>query len=534
MQSKKIKVVFFSPFSFIWPHALPEYQLATILHQEGFEIVVIGCGKSYAGFCTSMEAAGLSIDAAGEEKAAICERCVQSHNLLAKNFADINFQLIESYGGGLDIDEDCPREIDEILTYEEKGVSVGRLALYETLIKFKKKNMFLSDFERRHFELSFKNARKVLYQAEKALENERPDIVVCYSPQYVIPGIFAAVANREDIRVIFIEGSSNDVERYSHLRMWDWEVHGLSQPALAVTERFDTYQLTRNGAKRAEKLMEVRAKATAFSSYTSASSGASPYEVFGLDSARKYFLMAMSSYDEVYSGYIIGKLPLSRYQGQVFKDQTEWLKATVAWFREHPELQLVVRPHPREFPNRREGVLSANWKEWSSVLQKLPANVKVDHPDQKFSLYDHLSNVAVVITGWSSVAVEALSAGIPVVTYDEKLPTFPPSMQYTGASVDEYFENILNAYSENRKKHFKHEAKRWLAYTSEVGTVEVGGRIEDRFNVLKKVKLRRSIFELGCRYFDLKLPPSRKDVRRICSLFLAEGSSLFELPHEES
>jgi hypothetical protein len=525
-----MKVTFFSPFSFIWPHALPEFQLATILSSEGIDVTMIGCNKSYAAFCTSMEAAQLSIHSTSEEKADICRRCIHNRELLKRNAGDVKFKLTEDYFDAPDDDIECPQENEAILEFEKDGIPLGRLALYETLIKFKKSNMIWADLERRYFEVSFRNSLKVLKQAEAAIKTERPDVIVCYSPQYVIPGIFAAVARRENIRVIFIEGSSNDVERYSHLRMWDWETHGLSQPALAASDRFDRYQLTKDGAKRAERLMKVRANATAFSAYTSGSTNASPYSVFNLDKTRKYFLMAMSSYDEVYSGYMIDKLPLSRFEGQVFKDQTEWLKATVEWFARHPELQLVVRPHPREFPNRREGVLSSNWKEWSRVLENLPINVKIDHPDLKFSLYDHLSHASVVITGWSSVAIEALSKGIPVVTYDEKLPTFPFSMQYTGSTAEAYYENILKASADTRFEHFKSEAKRWLAYTSEVGTVEIGGRIDDRLPILKKFKTRRLLTEPISRHLDVRLQPSQRDVKKIMSLVLGEGTSLFDLP----
>lgn len=530
MQQKNIKVTFFTPFSFIWPHALPEFQLATIFSNEGIDVTVIGCNKSYSGFCTSMESVGLTIDSSSEEKGGICRRCVHNRELLKETACDVTFKLIESYSDAPDDDIKCPQENEAILGFEKNGIPLGRLALYETLIKFKKSNMIWSDLERRHFEVSFRNSLKVLKQAEAAIQTERPDVVVCYSPQYVIPGIFAAVAKRENIRVIFIEGSSNDVERYSHLRMWDWETHGLSQPALAVSDRFDSYQLTKDGAKRAERLIEVRANATAFSAYTSGPTNASPYDVFDLDITRKYFLMAMSSYDEVYSGYMIDKLPLSRFEGQVFKNQTEWLKATVEWFAKHPELQLVVRPHPREFPNSREGVLSPNWKEWSGVLQNLPVNVKIDHPALKFSLYDHLMHASVVITGWSSVAIEALSKGIPVVTYDEKLPTFPSSMQYTGSTAEAYYENILKAYTDTRSEHFKSEAKRWLAYTSEVGTVEIGGRIDDRFPILKKLKARRLLTETVSRHLDKRLPPSQRNVKKIMSFVLGAGTSLFDLP----
>ena len=104
--------------------------------------------------------------------------------------------------------------------------------------------------------------------------------------------------------------------------------------------------------------MAVRENASAHSAYTNAAQNHSPHDVFGLDKTKKYILMAMSSYDEVYSGFVIGKLPRGRFEGRVFKNQIEWLKETIAWITDHPELQLVVRPHPREFPNERENIAS--------------------------------------------------------------------------------------------------------------------------------------------------------------------------------
>jgi hypothetical protein len=526
------KVLFFSPFAFIWQHAVPEFQLAQVLHDQGLEVKIIGCRRSYATFCTAMESIKVSVNADQSVKDKVCTGCIRSSERLQKAFPRLPFSPIEAYAVGADAPPgagiDIPKTPDAMLGYTVDGVDVGRLALYETLIKYKKFNMDLKPVERQSFEALFLNALKVLKQATNALRTEKPDVVVCYSPQYVIPGVFAAVAARENIPVIFVEGSSNDIERYSHLRMWDWETHGLNQPALKNLQRFESYKFTDKRAARARKLMAIRESASAFSAYTSAAKDVSPYDVFGLDRSRKYILMAMSSYDEVYSGYIINKLPLARFEGGVFRNQVDWLRETIAWFSSHPELQLVVRPHPREIANAREMTDSPHVKEWSAVLESLPANVKIDHPDQKFSLYDHFPHISALITGWSSVGVEALSKGVPVVTYDQELPTFPKSIHYTGSSRPEYFENILRASRDTDRDRHIQDATRWLAYASEIGTIEIGGRFNDRFKSLTNA--RQTFGEGLSRRLDLLFPPSRVDAGRILDLIQRKGSSLFDLP----
>ncbi|MFO1249454.1 MAG: hypothetical protein U1E93_14860 [Alphaproteobacteria bacterium] len=524
------KVLLYTPFAFIWPHAVPEFQLAQILVDQGLEVKAIGCNRSYATHCTSMEATSLPLDADPARKDKVCRACISNRHLLAKSFPAIPYVPIEDYQDGSEKElVEIPQTPDDILNFKMDGVDIGRLALYEPLIKFKKFNMDLSPRERQYFETYFRHAVKVLKQANAVFRKEKPDVVICYSPQYVITGVFAAVAAREGIRVIFVEGSANDVERYSHLRMWDWGVHGLNQPALKAPSRFENFKLTPEREARARKLMAVRENASAHSAYTNAAQNHSPYEVFGLDKNRKYILMAMSSYDEVYSGFVIGKLPRGRFEGRVFKNQIEWLKETIAWIADHPELQLVVRPHPREFPNVRENIASPHVKEWQPVLESLPPNVKIDHPDLKFSLYDHMKHVDVLMTGWSSTGVEALSKGVPVVTYDDKMTIFPPSIHYTGSSRDEYFANILRACQDSDRERNIRNATRWLAYTSEAGTVKTGGRIEDRFKILTKFNFRRYLRRFA-RNLDLMFPPSKEDAARALALVEGKGPSLFELP----
>jgi hypothetical protein len=164
-------------------------------------------------------------------------------------------------------------------------------------------------------------------------------------------------------------------------------------------------------------------------------------------------------------------------------------------------------------------------------MENLPTNVRLDHPSLKFSLFDHLSVVDVVITGWSSTGVEALAKGIPVVTYDQNLPTFSPLIHLSGTTREKYFENLLRAEKFVRSNLNRDNATRWLAYTADVGTVKVGGRITDRMGIPQYWRVSQIInsrhLSFVVKRIELWLPPSRSGDRKIVELVKGKVKSLY-------
>ena len=474
--------------------------------------------------------------AISHQKNRICGSCMKSRTQLSElgRRAGVKSKKLPTVADAGEL----PTDLDDMLAYTLGDVPVGKISAYETLIKFKKTDTNLDDFENKHFAISLSNAKKVYFQAKEYLSNEQPDVVICYSPQYGVPGVFAAVAKSMNIRVLFVEGSSNDAERYSHLRIWDWEKYGLTQPALKHLENFDSYELTESRMARAKRQIESRFNSKDFAVYSTRQSGRNPYEFFGLDRTKKTVLISVSSYDEVYSGYFINKLPRERLIGDVFENQIDWLKSTMNWARENPQLQFIVRPHPRELSNKREGATSAHSKIWGGLLESVPSNVAVDYPHFGFSIFDHLEHVDVLSTGWSSTGIDALAKGLPVVTYDSDLPTFPPSIHLTGKSKETYFENLLTACKGGRNEENKLNALRWLAYNSEVGTIEIGGRATDRvssslFQPLFRY-LNSKYLKFLMRPLDVRARKVQKDRDRVLDLVFGRTSCLFETPSKNS
>jgi len=69
------KALFFSPFSNIWVHALPEVSLMKSLIKDNYEVGYIKCDKLLTGFCICMSAIQMNFDAREPETNEGCIEC---------------------------------------------------------------------------------------------------------------------------------------------------------------------------------------------------------------------------------------------------------------------------------------------------------------------------------------------------------------------------------------------------------------------------------------------------------------------------
>ncbi len=204
-------------------------------------------------------------------------------------------------------------------------------------------------------------------------------------------------------------------------------------------------------------------------------------ERWGVKDGQKILLMTLSSYDEAYAALLVDGFPEKKVFSDVFRTQADWIKATMEWVAKRPDLFVVLRVHPRDFPNKRENLRSEQSFMLEHLLENVPDNVHVNWPSEGVSLYDLLDDTDALITGWSVTAMEALVLGVPVVTYDSNLPSYPKDIHYTGRSADAYFANIDKALEDGWQFGNALNGFRWLAYNYVTCTVNVSrefGRFE--------------------------------------------------------
>ena len=363
------------------------------------------------------------------------------------------------------------------LDFAFRGIPVPRLAGYEVSLKFKSWDVATSGAGSAEYHLTVRDVCLTVAAATAFFaQNSNFSTVVIRSPHYATNGAFARVAREKGLRVIFLDGSANISEDYTHLMLWDWGKYSSANPAIHYFNQ-KNLTLDQPSIKRLNRHFEALKRGTSHKAYSAAKSGVdSAISQVGADTKKPTALLALSSMDESVAAQNAGVNPSFKYPGSVFSDQFEWVRETIEWFRENQSLQLVVRVHPREFPNKRESKTSPAGIRWEKELSQLPPNIFLNHPNQALSLYDFLDEIDVLVTGWSSVGLEAALQDVALITYDSALPGYPASIGLTGTSKEEYFQNLESALNGSTGIPFRENALKWMHVLMNLGTTRLGGR----------------------------------------------------------
>jgi len=496
------RILVFTPFAAIWPHSLLENQLLKQLPSSEFEIIRVSCKGILNSHCVVMESIGMLHDAAPESKQRVCNRCIKSSDKLSDDLS----QSSEILKNTIWLDDLLSAEelqkirsevtnlasLNDIKSTTREGLSVPTVStsvMYDAILKFKKINLQFSEDEIEYLRIQILNSAIVSFVATKILSQHSPDTVLIYSPQYSTNSAFAEVADQFGIPVYFIEGSSNFNEASTNLRIWKWQKYKLINPALLAWKNRPLKALTPNDIRRVGNHFQASLNGVAFSYSANSNSHVDIRKYFGIPKGNKVWLLTISSFDEAFAAFAVGAFPKDKYQSTVFENQFSWVSATIDWLERNniENLSLIVRLHPRDLPNRREKHVAEQATIWSDLLENLPANVLIDHPKDRFPISHYFDQINGLLTGWSSTALDALMQGIPVVTYDARLPSFPPSIHITGRSRDEYFRNLKQLLDLEKSSSNMVRAREWLAYTFLDGTVALKGRMRDQ-KIFKKFR----------------------------------------------
>jgi hypothetical protein len=477
--------------------------LARALVEAGNIVSVLTCGGTYS-YCETMESKGFS---PGDSSRMSCVDCLNGCAAIQKQMGLILFTLF-SYISPSDC-ENFKKLVTKTLTKRNintmyLGVNVGKLALYNFILRNKKNSLDFSDDEWKEYGVYLYNSLLSIYGFSLHVASNTPDTIIAFSPQYstINPALQYAIQN--GIKVIFIESGTSLGDRLGTMRVWDWSVHKLVNPAVSYWKKTQPYRATSNGVKSVVEHYEQLLRGHHFAVYSSSTQGLqfNPASYFGIDQHKKVLLMTLSSFDEAYAAYLIDGFPDEKVKSNVFFSQIEWIQETIKWVSEQPSIFLLIRVHPRDFPNKRESFRSEQSFELEKLLSNTPSNVRVNWPSENISLYQIYRITDLVITGWSITAIEGLILGIPVVAYDRNLPSYPDDIILTGSTRGDYFENIQIGLSAGLSFNNVINGFRWLSYCFVDNTVSISKKIS------KKEYSKDRIFDRIFEVFSSKIPPT--------------------------
>jgi hypothetical protein len=100
-----------------------------------------------------------------------------------------------------------------------------------------------------------------------------------------------------------------------------------------------------------------------------------------------------------------------------FPSQLHWLKATLQWFAQHLDRQLVIRVHPAELRGRVSRQRVAD--DVARIMPVLPPNIRVVAPDSAISTCELGEMADAALIYGTKVGIELAAFGVPVVVAGE-------------------------------------------------------------------------------------------------------------------
>jgi hypothetical protein len=531
-----MRILFFSPFSGIWEFAALEGRVAAALARAGHHVVFVTCGGLFQRHCLVMAAHGLPPDAAPAARAAVCRDCTLHAGALRgqPGLEGVELTRVLAAAERGDV-ERLIEGLDEqsALALEVDSIPVGRRALYPFLALKKKDRLDLSAAEWAEYRDQLQNTVLAVRSAQVLIDRHRPDAVVSYSSTYSVVAACLEVARLRGIKDYFIEASGGMGSRHYRAIL---ARGGIAAWYAALRERWE--QVADRPAEPAhmhlvtEHMLHLFGARSVFVYSASAQSGSFDARArLGASPGQRVLLATMSSYDEWFAAEQAGLMPVHQ---SAFASQIEWVGMLFEMLRRRPELFLVLRVHPREFPNRRDTTYSAHARRLLEVLQDIPSNCHVNWPDQKLSLYDLAKDVDVVLNAWSSAGKELTLLGLPVVEWAPDVLLYPPEPRYVARGVEEYEACIDRALADGWSAARVRRMYRWCAMEYGAATFESAPPPGSQWGAARFSRravgaLHRRLSPLGADRAMLRRPLAVAACRRISEAIAAGANTLAHL-----
>ena len=359
-------VLFFAPEAGIVPHYVPHCVLAKSLQERGHRALIVRCLDVYPQ-CVVMDSLGWVGEVSDEQRKSVCNAC---HNLATEMAGAYGLSVIDLRDY---VDDALLREVDQLTaelpadlsTFEFEGVRFGKFCGALAAVTFKTTDFGGSDPLVRALLIKYLKGSLISYRVMQKLTRLINISRVVHFNQYAMLLAAAFAARRAGIpttnlthaairaidrrRVVFLPELLPIVTFRHQLQEWpQWRNLALSQAIVSDIGEDTIY----------------RTASSSVFIYSPVHTGAIDdlFSRLKLRPERRLLVAFTSSLDEVAANnhYLeaVGMAPFP--EKQPFRDQIDWLEALIDRVECSPNLQLVVRVHPREGANRRDSRVSAH------------------------------------------------------------------------------------------------------------------------------------------------------------------------------
>ncbi len=302
---------------------------------------------------------------------------------LAEAFlADIDVKQSESFSYHLDLDRWMESEFD--------GMPLARYAAYEFLISRKLHDPRVPEELQDEFRQYIYNVALTSRVAWSALQDLRPDRVITYNTLYGVNRVWKHLSEEMGIPCYSIHGGPSVAKLHNTLMTnRDDNDHLLLAQDDTIREHL-SHPISPKAVSTVGDTLVAQLEATSVWVYSRAHEKLHPSQIrnrLGIDATQKVVLAALPSADERFSAFVSG-LSALKQEPRVFPTQSSWLKTLSDYSTERPDVVIIVRLHPRMYPNKREGQSAASLTGLLDAVQNRSVNMIINTPTDEISLSD--------------------------------------------------------------------------------------------------------------------------------------------------
>jgi hypothetical protein len=482
-----MKILFFSPHAYYAVHALPEALVAEALKYKGHEIIYVACNNVLNSYCLCMSS--IKSDSSIDIKNKTCNQCKINRDQIISEF-HFNTIFIEDF-----INKNDLTQIDLIINnlnnknfidFEYNNISVAKMATYEILLNRKLNSFDFNEEEWSEYKLYLKNTLITTFAAEKIIQKYKPNRVVTYNSLYSINNAVCSIANKFGILNYTLHAGSHHKYRLSEMTIFRDKINSILINKHNSWYEYKNNDLNDSSLNSANEhiLALLEAKSPWVYSIKSQKINESYLKLFfNIKPNQKVLLAIMSSADERFAASTINALP--SFKNTFFKDQLEWIDYLINLCIQDSNLFLIIRVHPREFPNKRENVTSKQAKYLKNIFRNLPHNVKVNYPSDNISLHDLIKITDVGLNSTSTAGLELLLFGIPVIVYDSgQLFSYPIELNIIANSKEEIKLQIYKHINSGSSIINSLNVFKWISFKSEIVSIDISDGFKYKNNYL--------------------------------------------------
>lgn len=417
---KNSTILFFTPEALVVPHLAAQCILGRSLQDQGYNVKFTFCPGLFQR-CPVMDMRLEPAEIPREQRKKLCETCGQHGKAILNAYGLQSVSLGDhlTHQTVIQVAELTQRFPADLRDFSHDGIPFGKITLQDLVLATKVYNYDSLSAENRLRWEQYTSAALLSYLVTTRLCQElNVGALVTYQDYGIlisarlaaerlqIPAYttHAAWHRSVDRRSVLIIPEMEFWSTYKATQQWpQWKPLALAPPEVAeVAEDL----LTKFGAAEGHtysppktlKAQDLRAQ-------------------LGLLPSKKLVVAYTSSLDEYSAATVVRDVFGIPHSGtaQPFRDQLDWLQALITHFEARDDVQLVIRIHPREGANKRESSSSEHLQDLRSRFSGRYRNCVVVWPQDKVSSYDLGELASLVLTSWSSIAMEMARLGVPVL-----------------------------------------------------------------------------------------------------------------------